>query len=250
MGFARIARRDGAAFALVEEDKVTEITGTPFGPWEKSGTSVSIDDASLLAPVIPIKILAMAENFRSHSGGEARHTVPQPFWKTSNAVIGPKEAIVLPRDAGRVDAEGELVAVMGTRCTKVVPEEALKHVLGYMCGNDVSAREWQSSDRQWWRAKSSDTFAPIGPVITTDLNPAEIDVITRVNGEEVQRCSVAEMIFDFAAIISFISQSVTLEPGDLIFSGTSGTPATLNDGDTVEVEATGIGILNNSVVLE
>ena len=112
----------------------------------------------------------------------------------------------------------------------------------------MSAREWQRDDKQWWRAKSSDTFAPIGPAIVTGLDPSELTVITRINGEEVQRCNASEMIFDFAAIISFISQSVTLEPGDLIFSGTSGTPAQLHGGDVVQVEIPDIGILENPVV--
>lgn len=246
MRFARFTSNGGASFAVVEEDQIIEITGSPFGDWERSDAR-PLGDVTLTAPCMPGKILAMAENFRSHTHGAPDHTAPQPFWKTPNAVVGPDEVIILPKDAGRVDAEGELVAVIGRRCSGVGPEQALDFVLGYTCGNDVSARDWQREDRQWWRAKSADTFAPIGPTIVTDLDPSKIDVVTRVNGEEVQRCSVAEMIFDFAAVISFISQCVTLEPGDLIFSGTSGTPATLKSGDVVEVEATGIGVLSNPV---
>lgn len=248
MRFARISKDGDVSFAVVEGDEVTMITGSPFGEWEKSGTATTpLDEAGLVAPCSPGKILAMAENFGSHLHGAVEHTEPQPFWKAPNSIVGPGESILLPSHAGQVDAEGELVAVIGSRCSKVAPEHALGYVLGYTCGNDVSARYWQKNDRQWWRGKSSDTFGPIGPTIVSDVDPSDLEVVTRINGKEVQRCSVSEMIFDFAALISFVSQSVTLEPGDLIFSGTSGSPATLHDGDTVEVEATGIGVLSNPV---
>ena len=117
------------------------------------------------------------------------------------------------------------------------------------CGNDVSGRPWQRGDTQWWRAKSADTFGPIGPAIVTDLNPASLAVITRIDGTEAQRCGLADMIYNFAVTISFTSQVVTLQPGDVVFSGTSGTPAELNDGDTCEVEIPGVGVLSNPVKL-
>ena len=250
MKFVRFLKGSETAFGLIEDSVITEISDSPLHQWEKMSATYQLNDVKLQAPGSPAKILAMAENFRSHLHGAPEHEQPEPFWKTPNAIVGPGGSIILPREAGRVDAEGELVGVIGKRCSKVEPEHALDYIFGYTCGNDVSAREWQRGDRQWWRGKSSDTFAPIGPVIATGIDPSKQMVITRINGKEVQKCSVSEMIFDFAAVVSFISRCVTLEPGDLIFSGTSGTPAELHDGDVVQVESPGIGVLENSVVLE
>jgi 2-keto-4-pentenoate hydratase/2-oxohepta-3-ene-1,7-dioic acid hydratase in catechol pathway len=146
-----------------------------------------------------------------------------------------------------VDEEAELVVVMGKRCKAVRRADALDYVLGYTCGNDVSARVWQKNDLNWWRAKSSDTFSPFGPFIVTNLDPRAALIKGRINGREVQRCSSADLIFDVPALIEWISRSVTLEPGDLIFTGTSGDPAELRAGDVVEVEIEGIGALSNTV---
>ena len=163
-------------------------------------------------------------------------------------MIGPGEPIVLPRGQGRVDEEAELVVVMGRRCRGVGRTEALSHVLGYTCGNDVSARVWQKNDLNWWRAKSSDTFSPLGPIIVTDIDPSAALIVGRINGREVQRCMSADLIFDVPSLIEWISRAVTLEPGDLIFTGTSGEPAELHGGDTVDVEIDGIGVLRNTVI--
>jgi 2-keto-4-pentenoate hydratase/2-oxohepta-3-ene-1,7-dioic acid hydratase in catechol pathway len=126
-------------------------------------------------------------------------------------------------------------------------EDALGYVFGYTCGNDVSARHWQRDDLQWWRAKGADTFSPLGPVIATDLDPTNLELRTRVNGEERQATNTGGMVHSVAALISFASEVCTLEPGDLVFSGTPGETPTLNDGDTVEVEISGVGVLRNSV---
>jgi len=148
---------------------------------------------------------------------------------------------------GRVDEEGEVVAVIKDRCKNISKENALQHVLGYTCGNDVSARDWQKEDGQWWRAKSSDTFSVAGPFIETNLDPGNIVMKARVNGTEVQSESTKMFLFDLPTVIAHISQVMTLEPGDLIFTGTPGKPAELKDGDIVEVEIEGIGILSNPV---
>jgi len=173
---------------------------------------------------------------------------PELFLKPGSAVIGPDEPIVLPRDAGRVDYEGELVAIIGRKCRGVSPEEALSYVLGYTCGNDVSARAWQRNDLQWWRAKGADTFAPLGPWIVTYLQPSRPLLRTRLNGRVVQEASTAELIYDVAQLVSFASQVMTLEPGDAIYTGTPGTTGPLSPGDVVEVEIEGIGVLRNPVM--
>jgi len=157
---------------------------------------------------------------------------------------------VLPKDAGRVDHEGELVVVIGKRAKDVSLEEALDYVLGYTCGNDVSARDWQRNDRQYWRAKGSDTFAPMGPWIVTGLDPSDLKLDVRLNGEVVQSTSTALLIHDIPHIISFATRVMTLEPGDAIYTGTPGTTQALKAGDVVEVEIEGIGTLRNPVTAE
>ena len=142
------------------------------------------------------------------------------------------------------------MAIIGKACRRVSPQEAGSYIFGYSCGNDVSERAWQKDDWTFWRAKGSDTFAPVGPWIETDINPQALEMIVRLNGEEVQRGRTEEMLFTFAEIVSYISQQVTLQPGDMIFSGSTGVTTDLKDGDLVEVEIPGIGILSNPVVRE
>jgi len=255
------------SYGLFEGESVLSFEGDLFGERRPTGLRLPLGEVALLAPVRPSKIIAVALNYMDHlptgggfissarggpaSGGGERDreapAVPELFLKTPSAIVGPEEAIVIPAGAGRVDAEGELVAVIGRRARGLSPEEALGCVLGYTCGNDVSAREWQRGDIQWWRAKSSDTFAPVGPCIVDGLDPAELDLQTRVNGEVKQSGNTRLLIHDVAHIISFASRVMTLEPGDLIFTGTPGTTPTLSPGDVVEVEIEGIGVLRNHV---
>ena len=155
---------------------------------------------------------------------------------------------MLPAGDDNVHAEGELVVVIKDRTKGATPEEAAANILGVTCGNDVSARTWQSNDMQWWRAKASDTFGPVGPAVVTGLNYNALQLETRINGEVVQSQTTGDLIFPVEAIVSFVSQAMTLEPGDIIFTGTPGTTSALKAGDVVEVELEGIGILKNSVV--
>lgn len=257
MLFARFRHRDTVSYGIVEGDRITAIEGDLFGDRKRAGAALLLADVQLLAPVIPPKVLAAAVNYPSHVTSakaivnrDEAPSVPQLFLKPSSSVIGPEEAIVLPLGASRVDAEGEMVAVIGRACRKVSADRALDHVFGYTCGNDVSARHWQRDDVQWWRAKGSDTFTPIGPYVATGLNPADMELRTIVNGEEKQATNTAALVHSLAALISFASQVMTLEPGDLVFTGTPGVTPTLNDGDIVEVVIEGIGILRNPVVRE
>lgn len=228
-------------------DRFRPLVGDAFGARATAEDSRPLSSVRVLAPAAPSKIFALAHNFRDHLHGVPAPKEPQVFLKVPSSVIGPGDTIILPKGQGRVDEEGELVVVMGSRCRSVSRADALRHVLGYTCGNDVSARVWQKNDLNWWRAKSSDTFSPIGPYIVTDLDPATAVIAVRVNGKEVQRCSTADLIFDVPTLIEWISASVTLEPGDLIFTGTSGDPAELHPGDAVEVAIGGIGVLRNPV---
>lgn len=254
MKIARFEMDSQVAYGLVEDTTVKIISGSPFADFNPTGETRPLSSVRLLAPVPrPGKILALAENYRSHLGTVPDAGIvpeperPEPFFKTATSVIGPDDDIVIPPGAKEVHEEGELVAVIGKRARNVSEAKALEYVLGYMCGNDVSARDWQRRDRQWWRAKSADTFGPIGPWIVTDLDPTALTISVKLNGQEVQRCASSEMIYDVAYTIADVSKYVTLEPGDLLFTGTSGTTSKIEVGDVVEVEIEGIGILRNPV---
>jgi 2-keto-4-pentenoate hydratase/2-oxohepta-3-ene-1,7-dioic acid hydratase in catechol pathway len=249
MKIIRFDSGTGGAYGLVEGDTVRELSQPPFQDIRPNGRSFSLSSVRLLAPCVPSKIFALAFNARRHLGGKAPPAEPQIFLKVPSSVISPGDTIVLPPGQGRVDEEAELVVVIGRRCRNVGQKDALGYVFGYSCGNDVSARVWQKRDLNWWRAKSSDTFAPLGPFIVTDVDASDLDVTGRIDGREVQRFSTRELLFGIPAIIEWISAAVTLEPGDLIFTGTSGDPAEISAGNTVEVEIDGIGLLSNPVAL-
>ena len=257
MLFARFKHNGAVSYGIVEGDRVTPVEGGLFGDQRPSGAAVALSAVELLAPVAPYKILAAAVNYPSHVPSaravidrDEAPAVPQLFLKPSSSVIGTGAAIVLPEGARRVDAEGEMVAVIGRECRKVTPEAALDFVFGYTCGNDVSARHWQRDDVQWWRAKGSDTFTPLGPYVATGLDPSDVELRTLVNGEEKQAANTSALVHSLAGLISFASQVMTLEPGDLIFTGTPGVTPTLEHGDVVEVSIEGIGVLRNPVIRE
>jgi 2-keto-4-pentenoate hydratase/2-oxohepta-3-ene-1,7-dioic acid hydratase in catechol pathway len=252
MRIARCEAEGRVLWGVVESvegsgDRLRPILGDPFGSRATSTDSRPLSSVRVLAPAVPSKIFALANNYADHLHGKQPPKEPQIFLKVPSSVIGPGDTIRLPPGQGRVDEEGELVVVMGTRCRSVRRVDAMRYVLGCTCGNDVSARAWQKNDLNWWRAKSSDTFSPIGPFIVTDMDPSAAVIAARINGQEVQRCRTADLIFDVPALIEWISASVTLEPGDLIFTGTSGEPAELHAGDAVEVAIGGIGVLKNTV---
>jgi 2-keto-4-pentenoate hydratase/2-oxohepta-3-ene-1,7-dioic acid hydratase in catechol pathway len=255
MHYVRFRDAGRILYGILRGEEVDVLKGDLFEDATPSGETLSLSRIELLAPVPrPGKILAAAVNYQSHAPSGSVITkqdeapaIPQLFLKPSSSIIGPDETIVLPEGARRVDAEGELVAVIGKPGRSVSPERALGYVFGYTCGNDVSARHWQRDDLQWWRAKGADTFSPIGPVIAADLDPSNLELRTQVNGEERQATNTGAMVHSAAALISFASQVCTLEPGDLVFTGTPGETPTLNDGDIVEVEIEGIGSLRNTV---
>ncbi|MCS6815861.1 MAG: fumarylacetoacetate hydrolase family protein [Blastocatellia bacterium] len=244
-----------ARYGLVEGERVVPIKEDhPFGPiTPDASAALPLERVRLLAPCTPSKIVALGRNYRDHAA-ELGHDVPtEPliFFKPPSAVIGPEETIRLPAMSARVDYEGELVVVMGRRAYRLrEDEDPLAYVLGYTCGNDVTARDLQRRDGQFARAKGFDTFAPIGPVIATTLDPANLRIETRVNGQVRQRARTSDLVFPVPMLIRFISQVMTLLPGDLIFTGTPAGVGPLADGDIVEVEIEGIGTLRNSVRAE
>ena len=248
MKFVRYQSNGNVSYGTLSGDTINEIDGDPITGYSETGNTVALGDVELLAPVTPGKVLAVGLNYRSHLGGAPEPANPEIFIKTPTCLNDPEGNIVLPAGDDNVHAEGELVVVI-KNCTKgATPEEAAANILGVTCGNDVSARTWQSNDMQWWRAKASDTFGPVGPAIVTGLNYNALQLETRINGEVVQSQTTADLIFPVEAVVSFVSQAMTLEPGDVIFTGTPGTTSALRAGDVVEVELEGIGVLKNSVV--
>ncbi len=230
------------------------VRGTPFGAFRRGREGRTLSEVRLLPPCQPTKIIAMAVNYPTHVRDGARHMgsqasvgEPQPFLKATSCLAGPGDDVVLPPGAGPVHYEGEMVVVIGRKCRAVSPEKAVDYVLGVTCGNDVSAREWQRNDKQWWRAKGSDTFAPLGPWIVTGLDPMDLGLALRLNGQTRQQARTSELIHGVPDIISFISRYMTLEPGDVIYTGTPGTTDEMCAGDVVEVEVEGVGVLRNRV---
>jgi 2-keto-4-pentenoate hydratase/2-oxohepta-3-ene-1,7-dioic acid hydratase in catechol pathway len=250
MKFARYLAHGQVSYGVVDGDSVKEITTTPFEDYQVTDHTHGLSEVKLLPPTAPSKMFAVGLNYVSHLHDRPAPTEPLIFLKTPSSLIGPGDTIVKPRDVETLQEEGELVIVIGKRCRNVSKADALDYVLGYSCGNDVSAREWQRGDGQWWRAKSADTFSPVGPVISDEINPDDAMLRIRVNGNEVRAESTSSMVFDVRTAIEWISRRQTLEAGDLIFTGTHGTPVNINPGDMVDIEIDGIGVLSNPVRME
>jgi len=233
----------------LKEDRIGLIEGNLFGEYRRLETSYDLSSVRVLAPVLPSKILCMGRNFREHAQEQGVEVpeVPMLFTKPPSAVIATDEEIVLPPQSHLVEHEAELVAVIGRRGRWIDAEEAGRYIFGYTIGNDVTARDLQQRDGQWTRAKGFDTFAPLGPWIETDLDASDVLITSKVNSELRQMASTKEMVFTVAQIVAFASSVMTLEPGDLIFTGTPAGVGPLNDGDRVEVTIEGIGTLVNPV---
>ena len=248
------------AFGVVMGDEIVEIRGSIYTRFRLTDTRLPLSEVNILAPTEPAMMWGPGLNFAEHLEfaasvlGEGANGLPQhpePWHKGLNSLTGHDDPIVIPKDStGDVHYEGEAVAVISRNCRRVTPSDARKYILGYTCGNDISERTWQRNDTTFWRAKGSDTFAPVGPWIETDIDPQDLEILVRLNGEEVQRAYTKDMLLTFSEIVSYLSQQVTLHPGDLVFSGTAGTTKAMRPGDKVEVEIPGIGVLSNPVEAE
>lgn len=249
--FARFEKDGTRAYGTVRGGSIEELRGGLWDDPVPTGRRFSLDDVKLLAPCEPPKILAVGQNYLSHLGARSVPSKPEMFYKPTSSLQDPDGPIVLPPDAEDVHYEGELVVVMGKTIRHATPEQAVAAIFGVTCGNDVSDRNWQrgpGKDVQYWRAKGCDTFAPLGPWIVTGLDFSDLLLITRVNGEIAQQQRTSDFIFDVPTVLSFVSRYVTLERGDLIYTGTPGNTRPMRPGDLVEVEIEGIGILRNPVV--
>jgi 2-keto-4-pentenoate hydratase/2-oxohepta-3-ene-1,7-dioic acid hydratase in catechol pathway len=241
---------EGASAAgLMEEGRIHELKHGVFGPYRTTGRVLEPDQVVFRAPVHPGKIIALGLNYRDHAE-EMKFDLPaEPmlFLKAPSSVIGPGQSIVHPVQSHRMDYEAELAVVIGRRAKAVPRSQALQYVLGYTCLNDVTARDLQAKDGQWARAKSFDTFCPLGPAIETDLNPSDLAVEAWLNGQRKQASRTSRLVFDVPALIEYISAVMTLCPGDVIATGTPAGVGPLKPGDVIEIRIEGIGGLINSV---
>ncbi len=225
--------------------EVALISAHPFGEMVPTGETVPLRPESLLAPVLPSKVIGIGRNYAEHARemGSEPPEAPLLFLKPSTSVIGPGKAISMPDT--RVDYEGELAVVIGRLCREVPVSRAFEVILGYTCGNDVTARDWQRTDGQWSRAKGGDTFCPLGPWIETDIDPSDLAIRTLVDGEVRQDGRTSQMIHDIPQLIASVSAAFTLLPGDVILTGTPAGIGPLKAGQSVTVEVEGIGSLTN-----
>jgi 2-keto-4-pentenoate hydratase/2-oxohepta-3-ene-1,7-dioic acid hydratase in catechol pathway len=237
-------------YGLVEGPEVRPLSAAPWSGGLPEGKAVALVDATLLAPVEPGKIVCVGRNYRAHAKelGNDVPAVPLLFLKPPTAVIGPQEAIRCPEQSREVHHEAELAVVVGRPLARASAVEARLAVFGYACLNDVTARDIQREEKQFTRAKGFDTFCPIGPVVETGVDPMDVSVVCRVNGEERQRGHTRDMVFDPFALLSFVSHVMTLLPGDVVATGTPEGVGPIRRGDWVEVELSGIGVLRNPVV--
>ena len=234
------------------DDKVGEISGNIFGRYRRTEALTPRTDVALLPPAEPGKIICVGRNYIEHAKelGNEVPKVPLIFMKPLSSVIASGETIILPPQSSQVEHEAELVVVIGRRGRHIKAEHAKRYILGYTIGNDVTARDLQKSDGQWTRAKGFDTFCPFGPWIDTDFDPSDAVITCRVNGQMRQMASTRDMVFNIGVLIAYISSIMTLEPGDLIFTGTPSGVSELKDGDEVSVEIESLGLIKNKVRAE
>ncbi|MBP1157019.1 MULTISPECIES: fumarylacetoacetate hydrolase family protein [unclassified Paenibacillus] len=240
------------SYGLLEGNDIIKIEGSIFGAYQITDQRIPLSEVRLLSPITPGKIVAIGLNYKKHAEEVNKPLPDEPmmFLVSPTAVIGPGDAIQLVNPEHRTEHEGELAIVIGKQAAEVSVTDALDYVFGYTCCNDVSDRHLQKKDGQFTRAKSFATYKPLGPSIVTDINPDEAPIRVRVNGEIRQESNTSDMIFSTAEIVSFVSQVMTLEPGDVIITGTPSGVSPLKDGDIVEVEVAGIGSLTNTVTVK
>ncbi len=245
---------DGGApqYGWLLDDKVGEIQGDPFGKYRRKDADKLLTDVTLLAPSVPSKIVCVGRNYVEHAKelGNDVPKIPLIFLKPPSSIVNPGEPIILPPQSRQVEHEAELVVVIGRRARNITAEESKKYIYGYTVGNDVTARDLQRSDDQWTRAKGFDTFCAFGPWIDTEFNIADALITCKVNGQPRQMASTRDMVFSVGTLIAFISSVMTIEPGDLIFTGTPSGVGPLQDGNEVVVEIEGLGVLRNPVKAE
>jgi len=249
MRLVRFLVKGGPAYGILNNDEIVELDREGYASLTSRRAVHRASEVRLLAPCVPTKVVAVGLNYRDHARelGMAVPENPVLFLKPPTAVIGPGDNIIYPAMSRQVDYEGELGIVIRDRVRRISPAESRQHILGYTCANDVTARDLQKQDGQWTRAKGFDTFCPVGPWIETDLDPGDLLIETYLNGESRQSSRTSQFVFGVDRLVSFISQVMTLDPGDLIITGTPAGIGPMKAGDEVEVRIEGIGSLKNRV---
>jgi 2-keto-4-pentenoate hydratase/2-oxohepta-3-ene-1,7-dioic acid hydratase in catechol pathway len=249
MRLVRFVAQGLTAYGILSNDEIIELASDEYPPRSSLRRSHRTADVRLIAPVAPSKIIAVGLNYRDHAHelGMREPENPILFLKPPTTVVGPGEPIVYPAMSRQVDYEAELGVVIKDHIHHIVPEDARYHILGYTCVNDVTARDIQKAEGQWTRAKSFDTFCPVGPWIETDLVPDDLLVESYLNGKRMQSARTSQFVFKVDHLVSFVSQVMTLEPGDLILTGTPAGIGPMKPGDEIEIRVEGIGSLKNHV---
>jgi 2-keto-4-pentenoate hydratase/2-oxohepta-3-ene-1,7-dioic acid hydratase in catechol pathway len=250
MKFLRYSYNDKIEKGIFENNMIKKIKGDYFSEFQITETEIDPNSVKLLSPTMPSKIVAVGLNYVDHAK-ELKMEIPKNpiiFIKPASTAIGPEDPIIYPETSNQVDYEVELGIVIGRRAKNVEKDEAEEYILGYTVFNDVTARDLQRKDVQWTRAKSYDTFAPIGPMIETNIDPFDLPISLKLNGITKQNSSTKNMIFNCYELLEFISEIMPLEPGDVIATGTPPGVGPMNRGDTVEAKIEGIGVLKNYVI--
>lgn len=249
MKLCRFASGKEEKKGFIDNGKIREVIGSFFTGFTITTNEYEPSQVKLLPPVLPSKVVCVGRNYAEHAKELGNEVPEEPliFLKPSTAVIGQEDSIIYPNQSKEVHFEAELGVVISKKCKAVTPEQAKDYILGFTCVNDVTARDIQKKENKFTRAKSFDTFCPIGPVIQTELDPLNVKVISRLNGEIKQNGNTKDMIHNVYQLISFISNIMTLLPGDVIATGTPSGVGPMNVGDTIEVEIEGIGVLKNYV---
>ncbi|OGA38478.1 MAG: 2-keto-4-pentenoate hydratase [Betaproteobacteria bacterium RIFCSPLOWO2_12_FULL_62_13] len=257
MRWLKFSTADGTAYGILEGERVLEVKGDPFSGYEKTSRVHALNDVKIEVPVEPRTFYCAGKNYVAHVIQSAKRRGVEPNipqkpdigYRANNALIAHNEPVVLPPDAANIAYEGELVVVIGKKVKHVSESDALSCIMGYTIGNDISERDWQRSDRTFWRSKNTDTFKPMGPWIETDVNLEAMETAVRLNGGEQVRFKTNAMLFGVATYISTMTRYLTLHPGDVIWMGTDGASPVVKPGDVVEIDITGIGTLRNPFVL-
>lgn len=249
MKYVRVLIEGACEWGVLEDKYVRLIDGAPYERWDYLGTEIKVSKAVLRAPATPGKIVCVGKNYADHAQELGLDIPDHPvlFMKPATCVNDPEAEIPYPSSVERLDYEGELAIVIGRRASRIKPQNADRYICGFTILNDVTARDIQEKDGQWTRAKSYDGFAPIGPCIATDINYWDLPITTRLNGEVRQSGNTKDFLSDVPALLAFITEAITLEPGDIVATGTPAGIGSMQIGDAVEIEIPGIGVLKNIV---
>jgi 2-keto-4-pentenoate hydratase/2-oxohepta-3-ene-1,7-dioic acid hydratase in catechol pathway len=250
MRYIRYSYHGKIGYGILEGQLVRPIEGSPFDTYTTTEKSIAIEKVRLLSPCLPSKAICIGLNYKDHAK-EVDIPIPASpvvFLKPSSSVIGPEDTIIYPPQSKRLDYEAELAIVIGKTTSRIDKSHAHENILGYTCANDITARDLQAKDGQWTIAKGFDTFLPLGPVISDEIDPTNVAIESRLNGKVCQSSNTSHLIFDIPYLVSYLSHIMTLYPGDVILTGTPSGIGAMQVGDRIEVEIEGIGILGNTVV--